>query len=225
MKKWQEIFTDADRALLKTFGRDERQPFGKRPALVIVDVTKSFLGSQPKSALESAKEYRTSCGEAGWEALGHIKTLLNAFRDRMLPVVYTTVDPVAAHDACGPDKWSGPQDTWDSEAWEIAGEIKPLPSEPVIRKTKASGFLFTPLAPILHNMQADCLVVVGTSTSGCVRATVVDGLSYRYKVFVVEECTFDRFELSHLVSLWDMDAKYADVISLEEALRHMESLS
>ncbi len=116
----------------------------------------------------------------------------------------------------GPDKWFGPEEKWGLESWEIVDEITPLPSEPVIRKTKASGFLFTPLAAILHNMKADCLVVVGTSTSGCVRATIVDGLSYKYNVFVMEECTFDRFELSHLVSLWDMNAKYADVISILE---------
>jgi nicotinamidase-related amidase len=70
-------------------------------------------------------------------------------------------------------------------------------------------------------MKADCLVVVGTSTSGCVRATVIDGLSYKYTVFVVEECTFDRFELSHLVALWDMNSKYADVISINEALAYI----
>ena len=218
MKKWEKIFTEADRELLKKFGRAERQTFGNRPALIIVDVVKSFLGSKPQTALESADEYRTSCGEAGWEALAHIRRLLEAFREKHLPVVYTTVDPVAVHYSWGPDKWSGPQEKRDLESWEIVDEIKPLTSEPIIRQTKASAFLFTPLAPILHNMRADCLVVVGTSTSGCVRATVVDGLSYKYNVFVVEECTFDRFELSHLVSLWDMNAKYADVISIDEAL-------
>ena len=225
MKKWEAIFTDADRELLKTFGRAERQPFGKRPALIIVDVVRSFVGSKPKSTLEAAEEYRTSCGEAGWEALTQIKKLLDAFRAKNLPIIYTTVDPVAAAHAWGPDKRSSPeelrQEKWAVEAWEIADEIKPLASEPIIRKTKASGFLFTPLAPILHNMKADCLVVVGTSTSGCVRATVIDGLSYKYNVFVVEECTFDRFELSHLVALWDMNAKYADVISINEALDYI----
>jgi len=224
MKKWEKIFTEADRALLKKFGGTERQSFGKRPALIIVDVVKSFLGSKPKSTLESAEEYRTSCGDAGWEALEHIKKLLDVFRQKHLPVVYTTVDPVAVNHSWGPDKWSGPQEKWDLEAWDIVEEIKPLPSEPVIRKTKASGFLFTPMAPILKNLQVDCLVVVGTSTSGCVRATVVDGLSYKYSIFVVEECTFDRFELSHLVSLWDMNAKYADVISIDEAIDNISNL-
>lgn len=218
MKKWEKIFTEADRELLRKFGRNERLPYGKKPALIIVDVIKSFLGSRPQSALESAEEFRTSCGEAGWNALKHIEKLLAAFREKDFPVIFTTVDPVVAQHSWGPDKWFGPQENWDEKSFDIVEEIKPLPSEPVIKKTKASAFLFTPLAAILHNMQADALIVVGTSTSGCVRATVVDGLSYKYNVFVVEECTFDRFELSHLVSLWDMNAKYADVISMDEAL-------
>jgi maleamate amidohydrolase len=218
MKRWEEIFTDADRALLKKFGTGERQAFGRRPALIIVDVVKSFIGSKPASALESADEYRTSCGSSGWDALQHIRRLLEAFRRKNLPVVFTTLDQETANHSWGVDKWSGPQEKWNPAGWEIADEIKPLPSEPVIRKTKASGFLFTPLPAVLHRMEADCLIVVGTSTSGCVRATVVDGLSYKYRIFVVEECTFDRFELSHLVSLWDMNAKYADVITIAEAL-------
>ena len=229
MKKWEEIFTDADRALLRTFAGTTPQPFGKRPALIIVDVVKSFIGSRPTSTLEASEEYRTSCGEAGWDALENIKKLLYAFRARNLPVIYTTVDPVLGAFAWGPDKRSSPEEyrqaKWSSDAWEIAEEIKPLASEPIIKKTKASGFLFTPLAPILHNMGADCLVVVGTSTSGCVRATVLDGLSHRYTVFVVEQCTFDRFELSHLVALWDMNSKYADVIDMDEALDYLAGLS
>lgn len=224
VKKWEEIFTEADRELLRKFGRDERLPYGEKPALIIVDVVKSFLGSKPQAVLESAEEFRTSCGEAGWEALKHIEKLLKAFRENDLPVIYTTVDPVVTQFSWGPDKWSGPQEKWDRESFEIVDEIKPLPSEPVIKKTKASAFLFTPLAAILHNMQVDGLIVVGTSTSGCVRATVVDGLSYKYNVFVVEECTFDRFELSHLVSLWDMNAKYADVIGVDEALDYIGRL-
>lgn len=222
MKKWEAIFSDADRTLLKTFSGTERQPLGKRPALIIIDVVRSFIGSKPKSALAAAEEYRTSCGEAGWKALGEIKKLLDAFRARNLPVVYTTVDPVLGAFAWGPDKRSSVeeyrQEKWAADAWEIADEIKPLSSEPIIRKTKASAFLFTPLAPILHNMGADCLVIVGTSTSGCVRATAIDGFSHKYDIFVVEECTFDRFELSHLVALWDLNAKYANVIGIEEIL-------
>ena len=67
----------------------------------------------------------------------------------------------------------------------------------------------------------DSLLITGATTSGCVRASVVDAFSHGYKCFIVEECTFDRFELSHLVNLFDMNAKYADVISLEEALTYL----
>ena len=126
MRKWEAIFTDADRAVLKAFGRGGRQPFGKRPALVIVDVVKAFIGSKPESTLESAEEYRTSCGEAGWAALQYIRKLLEAFRARELPVVYTTVDPAMERFAWGADKWSGPTDKCDDfKAWEVAEDKKP----------------------------------------------------------------------------------------------------
>jgi nicotinamidase-related amidase len=65
------------------------------------------------------------------------------------------------------------------------------------------------------------LLIGGTTTSGCVRASVVDAYNEGFKCFVVEECTFDRFELSHLVNLWDLNAKYADVITVEEALSYI----
>ncbi len=80
-----------------------------------------------------------------------------------------------------------------------------------------------PFANILLTLLS--LKLFSSSTSGCVRATTIGGLSYKYNVFVVEECTFDRFELSHLVSLWDMNAKYADVITINEALDYVAGLS
>ena len=124
MKRWEEIFTEADRALLEKFARGERQSFGERPALIIVDVVKSFLGSKPASALDSAKEYRTSCGATGWEALQHIRMLLEGFRRRHLPVVFTTIDQETANHSWGVDKWSSPKARWIADAWEIADELE-----------------------------------------------------------------------------------------------------
>jgi nicotinamidase-related amidase len=115
-------------------------------------------------------------------------------------------------------------DKFDLDLQEIADPIKPLPSELVIKKVKASGFFGTPLLSCLRNARTDCLLIAGVSTSGCVRATVIDAFSYNFSVFVVEECTFDRFELSHLVNLWDMDAKYANVITIEEAVAAVNGL-
>ena len=224
MRKWEAIFSDADRAVAERAGYRERQPFGNRPALVIIDVNRAFIGSQPQPILESVDEFVTSCGEAGWVALQHIQKLLLACRAKKVPVIFTTNDIIGIQFSWGPTKRSGPSQKLDLEGQEIAEAIKPLPSEFVIKKTKASAFFGTPLVSVLHNLKVDSLLVVGTSTSGCVRASVVDAFSCGFPCFVVEECTFDRFELSHLVNLWDMNAKYADVITLDEALGHIAGL-
>jgi nicotinamidase-related amidase len=140
--------------------------------------------------------------------------------------IFTTNDLIAMRFAWGVSKRSGgPLEKFeDLQASEIAEEIKPLPSELIIKKAKASAFFGTPLVSVLHNQKIDSLLIAGTTTSGCVRASVVDAFSYKFPCFVVEECTFDRFELSHLVSLWDMNAKYADVITLSEVLDFISSL-
>ncbi|MDP2730675.1 MAG: isochorismatase family protein [Dehalococcoidales bacterium] len=227
MRKWEAVFSDADRELRQKTHFGRKQPFGTRPALIIIDVNNAFVGSQPKPVLESVEEYRTSCGEAGWAAIEYIKRLLLACRAKKVPVIFTTGDPITAQFSWGATKATkSPRlDKSSLEGQEIADEIKPLPSEFIVKKTKASAFHGTSLLTVLHNLKADCLLVAGTTTSGCVRASVVDAFSYGFPCFVVEEGTFDRFELSHLVNLWDMDAKYADVITLDEALEHIAKLS
>lgn len=217
MRKWEAIFTDQDRAVVQKV-YDVKQQFGKKPALLIVDVNKAFVGSQPKPVLESIEESRSSCGAAGWEAMKHIKRLLEACRAKKVPVFFTTLDIVTVQTCSGPTKMP---EKFDLELQEIAENIKPLPSELIIKKTKASSFFSTPLLSCLRNLRVDSLLIAGVSTSGCVRATVIDAFSHNFPCFVVEECTFDRFELSHLVNLWDMNAKYADVISINEALDYI----
>jgi nicotinamidase-related amidase len=108
---------------------------------------------------------------------------------------------------------------------EIVHEIAPQDGDIVILKDKPSVFFGTPLMSYLHELQVDTLLVAGTTTSGCVRATVVDAFSYNFKVAVVEECVFDRGQTSHKVNLFDMQAKYADVVPLEAALSYLDELS
>jgi nicotinamidase-related amidase len=224
VKKWQSVFKSMDRSLAKKAGFGQRQAYGERPALLVIDVNRAFLGSVRKPALESVSEYRTSCGSKAWKSLGCVRKLVEACRASKVPVVFTTNDATVTKHSRGPDKIWGPGERLDSKSQEIVDEVKPLPSELVLRKTKASAFFATPLVPTLLNMKVDSVFVVGCTTSGCVRATVVDAVSYNFRAFVVEDCTFDRFELSHLVSLWDMHMKYADVISLREALAHISCL-
>src|SRR5262249_50085936 len=107
---------------------------------------------------------------------------------------------------------------------EIVAMIAPGPRDIVIRKQKPSGFFGTNLASYLTLLGCDSVVVVGTTTSGCVRATVVDAFSLNYRVILAEEGSFDRSEASHAVSLCDMYAKYADVMTTAEILAYFETL-
>ena len=101
--------------------------------------------------------------------------------------------------------------------------MKPIPGEVVLRKTAPSAFWGTPLAAHLTYLGVDTLIIAGESTSGCVRATVVEATSHRYRVQVVEDCVFDRHEVTHALNLFDMHQKYADVISLSKAVSYLET--
>jgi isochorismate hydrolase len=109
-------------------------------------------------------------------------------------------------------------------AVEFPEMIKPRNNEFIVRKARASAFFGTHLITYLVRKNIDCLLVTGTSTCGCVRGTVLDGYSYGYPVFPVEECIFDRSRTSHLVNLFEMNAKYASVIQLKEALDFVNQL-
>lgn len=220
MRWWEELYTGSERSVYEGTFRGVRQPMGKRPALLVIDVTMAFTGRPGLSLEESAREWPTSCGPAAWEAIPYIARVIRAAREAAVPVVYTTALPGAdkiyggtVKGELGPMKspmaWPGAQD--------IPGEIAPLPGELVLQKPKASAFFGTALLAYLHRDRVDSLIVVGTTTSGCVRATVVDGFSWGYPTFVVDEAVFDRSRLSHAVNLFDMNAKYADVIDTAAA--------
>lgn len=225
MRKWEEIIPELDREIYRRTGFNERQAYGERPALLIIDVVRSFIGSRREHVLTSMKEFRSSCGESGWDAVMNIQTLLHASRSAGIPIVYTKGD-ARARQFCG-DSVKGVKSKEDIEmihSTDFPDEIKPLNSEFVYQKVKASAFFASPLATYLHSQKVDCLLIAGTSTSGCVRASTVDAFSHGYAVFLVEECIFDRSEFSHLVNLFEMDAKYANVIQLEEAIGYLASL-
>jgi nicotinamidase-related amidase len=107
--------------------------------------------------------------------------------------------------------------------WDIIDEVAPLPGEVVLRKSSPSAFWGTPLAGHLTYLGVDTIITCGESTSGCVRASVVDGCTHRYRMIVVEEGVFDRHEATHAINLFDMHQKYADVLSLDEVLAYLAS--
>ena len=108
---------------------------------------------------------------------------------------------------------------------DIVDEVAPIAGELVLRKTAPSAFCGTPLLSHLRFLDVDTLIVVGESTSGCVRASVVDGTSFRFRMIVAEECVFDRHEAPHAINLFDMHQKYADVVPVANAIEYLQSWS
>ncbi len=221
MRRWQEIYTGPDREIISRAGMDQKEAPGEKMALVIIDTNWRTLGPRDKHILEATKTNRLACGLAGWEAVAGQRRLLEAGRKAGIPVVFVTGDAVTRHHMGRSSTKNTEIGPLNVQAEDMPEEIAPLKDELVIRKTRASAFFDTPLDNCLKGLKVDTLLVAGNSTSGCVRASVVDACSHGYKVFVVEECCYDRLELSHLVSLFDMNAKYANVVTLEEALGYL----
>ena len=228
---WNRFLTERDKQMWALSGYGARQGFGKRPAVLVIDVNYNFCGDKREPILQSIKRWRNSCGEEAWDAIGAIKQLLQAARAKQLPVIYTTGVRRA-------DNWDWGSWTWkNSRSSEhvamrttrtpedtIMPDVAPQPSDIIILKQKPSAFFGTPLASYLTLLGADSLIVTGTTTGGCVRATVLDAFSNNYRVTVVEEGCFDRSQASHAINLCDMNAKYADVLKLEEVLIHVNTL-
>ncbi len=219
---WDDLITGQDRLVYETTGFGKKGQLGERPAILIIDVTYEFVGRHPKPILESIKEWPLSCGESGWKAVEKTRTLLERGRKKKIPVFYSA--PEFRPETANVGATKSGREKSDPALKKIVKEIKPARDDVVIYKQKASAFFGTPLISHLTRLSIDTLLVCGTTTSGCVRAAVVDAFSYGLSVAVVEECTFDRGEVSHKVNLFDMHQKYADVIRLEEALEYLDKI-
>jgi maleamate amidohydrolase len=148
--------------------------------------------------------------------------VLDAARAAGIPVVYTKGD-AGYRAACGGSvKNEDPERAKKLHTTPIADEIAPQDSEFVISKTKASAFFLTPLTIYLVRHGIDSLIVMGTATSGCVRATAVDGISHGYPVFVVSDGCFDRSQFMHDVTLYDLSTKYATVVTAAETIEYLK---
>jgi nicotinamidase-related amidase len=225
---YEEIFSPHEIDVFRNSGHGGEMGLGSRPALLIVDTNIHFLGDTPEPILDSISRWPFSCGSVGWEAAESISRVQAAARTAGVPVIYTTGTPPGLL-SIGPGRWSHKSSDALSleqieEGHEIVSIIAPVKGETIIRKQKPSAFFSTPLAAMLIDHQVDTVVICGGTTSGCVRASVVDAFSYNYRVAVVGEATFDRSDLSHKVSLFDLHQKYADVISERKAVEYFADL-
>jgi nicotinamidase-related amidase len=194
-----------------------RAGFGTRPALLVIDVNLGF--TDPRSPLVCPLD----------DVVAAIARLLRETRAAGLPVVYTTVayDEGAKRTAAVfIDKVPALLTLEAGSRWiEIDPRIAPRPDEPVLTKLYASAFFGTPLASQLASAGCDSVIVTGASTSGCVRATAVDALQHGYRVAVPREAVGDRNAAAHEANLYDIDAKYGDVVSVDETVAHLEELA
>ena len=218
---WKDV-VPAD--VLDLYAHYRRETFvGPRPALLVVDLYELAYRGGPNPVNEVAREFPSSCGINAWKAIEPTKRLRAAARTAGIPVFYTTGDTRASskpslikatHRRAGK---ALPDD------FDIFPDFAPEPGEVVITKQRASAFYGTPIAAHLTQLGVQSLIVIGESTSGCVRASTVDGYSAGYHMTLVEECCFDRSEISHKVNLFDLHHKYADVMKVADVIGSLDA--
>jgi len=223
-KPWVDSIPEED---LASFGRgfdrqDRPLSAGVRPAVVVVDMTRAFVDST----------YATGWSATGYPAVAANARLLEGARRADVPIFFTRGYP--EQDAHLPPAQRG---RWKSNSAPtplppgtppgdvIVEQLGPLPGEIVVDKgVRPSAFFGTPLVSYLVHGGCDTVIVTGMTTSGCVRATVLDAFQYNFHVVVPFECTADRSQISHKVNLFDVHMKYADVVGLDETLEYMAKL-
>jgi maleamate amidohydrolase len=190
--------------------------FGERPALIIIDMLKGFtdptmpLGANLDSQIEAQKP------------------LLAVAHERDIPVIFSTV-VYEEEDIKDAGIWALKQSgartlTAGSEAVKVDPRLQMKPKDILLAKKYASCFFGTDLVPRLNARRIDTLIITGCTTSGCVRATAVDAVQNGFRPMVVREAVGDRSAAAHEQSLFDLNAKYADVVGLDETLQYMKTV-
>ena len=197
----------------KGFG--SRVGFGQRPALLAVDFITGFTDRRSPLAGDLDSQ------------LAATNMLLEPARAAGIPIVFSTVAYDRELQEAGVWIRKIPSTKWlveGSEWVEVDKRLEQRPNETTLVKKYASCFFGTDLAARLVSRQVDTLIITGCTTSGCVRATAVDACSYGFRTIVVAEAVGDRAALPHVASLFDIEAKYGDVVSVDEALVYLQGL-
>jgi nicotinamidase-related amidase len=190
----------------------DRFGFGYRPALVVIDM--AYGWTEPAYAGGSARLDT---------AITAIQALLAAARPKKVPIIFTT-SPFDCDQFKSAADFSPKFRPWDERACAIDERVRPAPGEKILYKEHASAFAGTPLVGHLVQHHIDTLLITGCSTSACVRATATDAKSHRFKPIIVREAVQDRAEAAHEWTLFDIQARFADVVSLDETLKYLHGL-
>ena len=187
----------------------QKTGFGRRPALLIVDFVNGFTDPAMLG------------GGNITDAVHATIPLLALFREQSLPVVFTRI--VYAGDGSDAGVWCEKAPrlrdlTESSQHSQVVSELAPRPGELIIRKAQASAFFGTDLCGVLIARGVDTVVVAGCTTSGCVRASVIDAMSWNFRPIVASDCVGDRALGPHEANLFDMGQKYADLVTATEII-------
>ena len=188
---------------------------GENPAVLVVDFSRGFTDPECTMGSDLTQEV---------EATNH---LLTVAREREIPIIFTTIgfEPNLKDGSLWLQKAPGLADLQVGGKWvDIDPRLERAEDEVVILKKGASAFFGTNLPSVLVSQGVDTIVLCGATTSGCIRATAVDLLQYGYPTLVPRECVGDRAQGPHEANLIDIQAKYADVVPVEDALSYLESV-
>ena len=185
----------------------QKTGFGEAPALLVVDFVNGFADPAILGGGNIA------------EAIAATAPLLAAFREKELPVIFTRI--VYAADGSDASLWCQKVPrlrtlTESAPESQVVAELEPRSGELVIRKTQASAFFGTHLHACLVARRIDTLVITGCTTSGCIRASVIDAMSLNYRTIVASDCVGDRALDPHRANLFDMGQKYSDLMEMHE---------
>jgi maleamate amidohydrolase len=193
----------------------ENVTLGQNPAVLVVDFSCGFTDAACTLGADMSAEVEAT------------KRLLDAARAKGLPVIFTTIgyEQSLKDGGLWMQKVPALAELQLGGHWvAIDPRLEPQEDEPVIVKKGASGFFGTNLAAILVSQHVDGVIMCGATTSGCVRATAIDLLQYGFPTIVPRDCVGDRAQAPHEANLFDINAKYADVVSLEEAIDYVDSV-
>jgi len=192
-----------------------RVGFGRRPAVLVVDFIIGFTDPASPLAADFGAELDATIG------------VLEAARQRRLPIVFTTTayDDDMSDAGIFPLKVPSLAQLKQGSRWvEVDPRLGRRPAEPVLEKKYASAFFGTSLASDLRALGVDTLIVTGCTTSGCVRASVVDALQHGFRAIVPRECVGDRSQQQHAANLIDIDGKYGDVVETAEVTAYLAAV-
>jgi len=223
---WEDLLSETDHKVIENAGYGKARGLGDSPLLTVIDCQNNYIGAD-EPILDQQDRWPAGGGADAWAAVRVAKTLLDEARGADVPVLYTRnvqKRTVRFDSFAGKSTWDKAATLDGTEGSQIVTEIAPHDDDLVLDKSYASAFFGTPLLTYLVGLGIDTLVIAGVSTSGCVRATAVDGVTRGFKVAVVADAVADRIVASHKVALLDMWMKYTDVIDSDTAMTYLRSV-